>query len=138
MNGVNGTIAPQPERSSKTAFCQSLPWRARIEWFDLTGLVYIDQERHAKLTLTEGGVVGDYVGLRVEIQSKRTGPLDLKTFRFCDYMNPDDPAERADNRRDYPGPFVVVAQLGWRWYIAVPKNPEKFTSAIERYIDLWK
>jgi len=138
MSGVNGTSAPQPEASSKTGFCSSLPWRARIEWFDLTGLVDLDHERHAKLTLTEGGVVGDYVGFRVEIQSKRTGSLDLKLFRFGDYLNPEDPAERTDRRSDYPGPFVVVAQLGWRWYIAIPTHPEKFTSAIERYIDLWK
>jgi hypothetical protein len=77
----------KPHETHKTAFCQSLPWRVRIEWFDLTGLVSIDPERHAKLTLTEAGVVGDYIGFRVEIQSKRTGPLDQKLFRFSDYMN---------------------------------------------------
>jgi hypothetical protein len=119
--------------SAKAKFCASLPWQVQIHWYDLTGVVQLDDERFAKLELCTRETAGVYRGFTAKIVNKTRGVIDCKTFLFDDYLN-----DRNDKRSDYPlygnHCFSVHSSCGWDWHIAIPNRPETFTQAIEFWI----
>jgi hypothetical protein len=90
-------------------------------WFDLTGLARIDDKRIAKLEIHDRGHSDHYGAIDVTILNRVTGTLDVKTFRFDDYLS-FDMKDRSDTRTDYNGGFY--ADRGLDWYIARPKSVE--------------
>lgn len=121
-----------PFTSPKQVFTQSLEWSIPITWFDRQGLHRLDDDRVAAITLEIQGVSGSYPGFHVEIVSQVHGKLFQKFFNFNDYLPPH---QRSDHRTDYTGGFVVNANCGWQWYIAIPASTQPFTEAIERWIE---
>jgi hypothetical protein len=126
-------------------FCKSLPWKKDWKWFDKTAILPIDDKRRAKIEISirccDGyPTVGSYNGFELSIVDKDSGVIEARRFSFRDYL-----AERADDRAskesqyhyENRGWFGVIDHCGWGWYIAVPKHPEKFTEAVERYIDMF-
>ena len=109
----------------------------KFKWYDLVGLATMDKGLIARLEVTTIGTYDIYVGLRLTIVSKSTGEIDMKLFRFDDYlsMNPND---RSDGRSDYKTGFHAWAREGtFDWYIARPKTLEPFLLAIRSYIETW-
>jgi hypothetical protein len=133
------------DKGSPAGFCASLEWDEprRITWLDMTGYIELDDDRRARLQLAElrahdasYPTSGYLTGFEVEIVSKTRGRLDGKTFLFDDYLD-----ERADNRADVRpqgGTFKVISRVGWSWYLAVPATTRPFTSAVERYLELFR
>jgi hypothetical protein len=133
------------DKGSPAGFCASLEWGEpqRITWLDTTGYIELDNDRRARLQLAElcardapWPTSGYLTGFEVQIVSKTRGRLDGKAFLFDDYLH-----ERADHRSDVAlreGTFKVIGRVGWRWYIAVPASTHPFTSAVERYINLFR
>lgn len=126
-------------------FNRSLPWKLPFMWMGDSGIVKLDADRVAKVTLsTRAGIrdgiptVGRYVGYEASIVSKRSGHIDSCEFPFNELWDPTDMRVRADARSDYSGPFCVVSHCGWTWYIAVPRFADVLTSAVERYIEIMK
>ena len=119
---------------SKTTFCQSFPWKRKIQWFDLQGITLLDKTRRASITLATHGISPDYTGFDVRITNKQDGKIASKTFLFKDYL---DPRKRADSRSDFQESFKVVDHCGWDWYIAIPRDTAPLVEAIEGYIETW-
>lgn len=128
------------DKGSAQQFVSAFPWAIDVLWQGKSGVHVIDDDRRATLTIEYSHVQGDYDQFNVEIASKSAGLIVNKRFKFDEYLPRD---ERSDDRKgDYPwgrNPcFMVTDHCGWHWYIAVPAHPEKFTHAIEEWIDTWR
>lgn len=117
---------------TKSNFCQkAFSWHDYdIEWFDLTGVICLDDDRRAVITL-EGATRGEFDSFHVEIMHKKNGKIQAKQFLFRDYL---DFSKRLDSRSDFNDGFKVIESVGWKWYIAVPSVTKPLTSAIEKFI----
>lgn len=130
----------QDKGSAQQFIITTLPWAIDVLWQGKSGVHVIDDDRRATLTIEYSYTRGNYDQFNVEITSKSSGPIVNKRFKFDDHLPRN---ERADSREsDYPiggNPcFKVVDHCGWHWYIAMPAHPEKFTQAIEEWIDTWR
>lgn len=128
--------------SAKENFCRSFEWHIDIKWMDLTGFVRIDEYRRAKVMLARTTLSADnYDAFKVSIINKHDGVVDVKVFRFDDYLDTSLDG-RSDNRTDYPlgrnDCFHVTSYIGWRWYIAVPKTTRPLCKEIENYIEIFQ
>lgn len=123
--------------SEKRNFCLTFDWPLGIKesWIALTSVWKMDEDRRAVITLDASGYVDHYRRFVVEISSKTSGLIHKQAFEFSDFL---DLNQRADNRSDYPGPYEVNANIGWQWYIAVPKDTKPLVEAILQYIDSWR
>ena len=125
-------------QGTKDGFCKSLNWEIPIEWFDLTGLHKLDEDRNAKIELATRGTMDHFPGFSVVILNKREGEVDRKFFKFDDYLDRALKA-RTDGREDYPHSagnscYEVTSYCGWEFYIAKPKTTRPFCAAIEAYV----
>lgn len=110
-----------------------------VKWFDFSALHQLTNKLIAKFELIDRGTVGHYTAIEVTIANRLTGTLDVKTFRFDDYL-PFDMKGRTDAREDYDGGFYIWSESrshAPRWYIATPKTTANLTSAIEEYLLQW-
>ena len=128
-------------RGTKAGFCESLEWGIPIEWFDLTGMHRLDEDRRVKVQLRTRGHADHYPGFMVTVLNKREGEIDRKFFKFDDYLDRD---ARTDARRnDYPGNrtclcFHVASSCGWEFYIAKPASTRPFCEAVEAYVGMFR
>ena len=104
------------------------------------GIIQLDEDRRAVITLMSRFIFHHYDALKVEIINKRTGEIDSRLFPFD--MLP--ATERADDRSEYLiGPhhnkFTAGVVTGsFDWYIAVPKSTDPLVNEIMRYIGQWR
>lgn len=131
-------------KNTKVDFCRSFEWKrdTKIDWYDTVGFIALSGDRVAKVELGTAGGHGDYSRFYVTIINKQTGIIDSKVFTFNDHL---DILQRADGRADpkgqhyYPATgYYVVPHCGMDWYIAKPKTTKSLTSAIERYVDMFR
>ncbi|HZK27062.1 MAG TPA: hypothetical protein VFD00_05960 [Thermoclostridium sp.] len=120
-----------------TEFNHSIFKNKYIKWFDRSGILKIDGDRRAEITLSTNGIAGAYGGYLVKIIHKRYGRVSSKNFSFNDYMDITDSTRRHGL---YVGGFSVHTNSSVDWYIAVPseRNLQQLTSAIMDYIELYK
>lgn len=112
--------------------------RYGVKWFDLVGITQIDAQRVARLEVSDRGYSDHYGHIEVTIANRVTGTIDVKSFRFNDYL-PFDMKDRTDARKDYDGGFYGWTDNGTLdWYIAKPKSLAPLMLAIQDYIDAWK
>lgn len=124
----------------QTQFCRlAFPWNIEIEWQGKVGFHRIDDERVARIELSEGygtPTVGHYVGMTVTIQSVKTGKIAGEYFSFNVFLSD---VARIDTRRDMPGKnYLLIDYCGWHWYIHVPATTAPFVEAVESYIDQFR
>jgi hypothetical protein len=121
--------------SDKEQFCRSFEWTASIAWSAEQGIVMLDDDRRAVITMRVD-INGDAGDMHVDIVHKKTGVIVGRTFCFGDYLSKD-MAHRKDQRSDYTGaPHAKRLGRPLRWYIAEPKTTTPFTRAVEAYIDV--
>ena len=125
--------------SPKQRFCSSLECPFPIHFFDGQGVVTLNREQVAILTLTTHGTVDHFRRFDVQVVNlKYASVVARKLFLFDDYL---DPACRSDDRSDYNGSFQVIQSLyraDWTWCIAVPESTRPFTEAIQEWIELFR
>ncbi len=125
--------------NDKASFCRSFEWiyGSDITWLDKTGIERLPDGRVVRYELETHGCQGTYVGFLVTILNPREGKIDSKMFLFDDYMNIR--SNRSDDRlkgpHAYHDGFVVISNLGWRWYIAEPKTTRPFCEAVRAYVE---
>lgn len=124
---------------NKTDFCQSLPFPKKVKWYDLTGVVQIDRERVAEISLVTRHTHQHYEGFEVKIIGKKTGAISKKTFWFNDYMARTEDVAKHPNASFQQG-FGVIAYTGWDWYILRPseKAQNQYVKAIIDWIDEYR
>jgi len=124
--------------NEKTNFCQSFPWKLKIKWQDLEGIVTLDADRRAVIELSERNnhtpYADHFVSFLVKIVSKTNGTITSKLFLFSDYL---DIRKRVDARPDFKT-NGFHAWHGTEWYIAIPKDTTPLVEAIENWIEAWK
>jgi hypothetical protein len=130
------------KNTTKSGFCKSLDWNLPFSWFDLVGIHVLDQDRRARIELATYGTSDHYPGFRVTILNKREGKVDEKFFQFDDYLDRS-LAARTDGRDNYPTRglgrcYEVIGHCGWDWYIATPKDTQRFCGAVEAYIEAFR
>lgn len=125
--------------NEKEKFCRSLEWEIDIKWFGLTGYSSIDENRRAKIILSDRGHHEHYSEFIVHVLDKNDGRIDVTSFSFDDYLNR---RKRTDTEQDYPPGnnrcFQVVAYCGWRWHVAVPGATRPLCAEIEKYILIFR
>jgi hypothetical protein len=114
-----------------------LEWSADVAWSADQGIVLMDRDRRAVITLRID-INGNAGSMHVAIVHKRRGTIAERSFTFGDYLSKE-MAHRKDQRADYMG-GIYAARLGGplHWYIAEPKSTKPFTSAVEAYIASWR
>jgi len=126
-----------PYVCDKERFCRSFEWSAEIAWSAHQGIVAIDRNRRAVITLRMT-INNDASVFDVAIIHKRRGVIAERPFFFADYLSMD-MAHRNDTRSDYTA-ALYAARVGGplHWYIVEPKTTKPLTSAIEAYISTWR
>lgn len=111
-----------------------------LQWYDLTGVLELDDRRRVEIELVTLGTHGHYEGFLVTISSKDRGQLGQKVFRFRDYLATVTRKPDGDQRsaRDELDGFKVIAHCGWDWYIVRPADTSEITIPIHDYIASWK
>lgn len=108
-----------------------------FEWFDLTGISEMDDDRRAVVRLVALGHADRYEGIHAEVVSKTNGRIAGKTFRFSDYLTlSEDQPRPAAKRVGFKAP-KVEGNCGWEWYILVPASTWPLCHAVERWIHLF-
>ena len=126
-----------PYMGDKERFCRSFEWHANVVWSAEQGILVLDRDRRAVITL-HVDINSNTSGMHVAIVHKRTGRIVERTFCFADYLS-NDMAHRKDSRRDYTGALHAKGLGGpLSWYIGEPKTTTPFTGAIEAYIKVWR
>lgn len=124
-------------------FIDALDWHLPNLKVNAAGAIEeLDADRRAVISLYSGNSADHFGGVKVEIVSKTTGHITAQVFLFDDYLDTS-PRGRADDRSgNYPyggnRTYTVISYIGWRWYIAVPRDDRPFTAAVEDYIDSWR
>lgn len=109
-----------------------------ITWFDRKGVLKIDENKRAEITLSTNGYSSRYDSYFVKIIHKDNGKIAAKNFLFDEYM---DIADSTRKYNLYVGGFSVQADGdGVGWYIATPsqRNIKLLVDAIMQYIDLYR
>lgn len=124
------------------------PWTIDIDWFGKSGVHVLDDDRRAEITVHSTRTVDDYDALTVDLVSKTAGKITSETFRFRDFLPLHDVTEASGNHRSIDHVNHIHAWVSRHstyptgqkcgWYIAVPAHPEQLSSAIERWIDLYR
>jgi hypothetical protein len=126
---------------AKSDFCKSFDWSIEINWFGLSGLHSLGNNRNAKIELATRGTSGHYPGFLVTIINNHDGKIDQQFFEFDDYLNTST-SGRIDERNNYPlnggRCFEVVSHTGWGWYIAKPKSTRPYCRAVETYLGMFR
>lgn len=122
---------------SFTEFNKSIFKDNNIQWFDRTGILKIDENRRAEISLRTNGIADVYNSYFVKIIHKENGQISVKNFLFDDYM---DITASSKRHNLYVGGFSVNIADRVDWYIAVPseRNLQQLTSAVMDYIELYK
>lgn len=115
----------------------------KIIWFDKKGLVELDENRNAEITLVTDRVSEQYEGYLVSVNHKQNGEITRHYFPFNHYMK-----ERSDDRQKgskhaHEGKFYVWGSSSEdqpTWYISIPTNHEieKMTEAIDTFIAMYQ
>lgn len=129
------------QKRTATDTLATLPWTIEVLWQGESGVHVIDGDRRATIGLFHGGYADHYFGLKVSIASKTQGEIVLKVFDFNDFLDIDDltPESAAHQNKHYVQRFHLWGSHGaCDWYIREPAHPEKYTQAIEEWIDTWR
>lgn len=107
-----------------------------IHWYHDAGIMEIDGQTNAVITLSERGTIDHWKGYNVEIINLRSGKITSQFFKFSDYLE-HDPAGR-----EYAGDLHLwtsdYRRDGIDWYIAKPKTIQPIKNAIIAYIRAWR
>ena len=108
-----------------------------ITWFDLSGVMQIDDNRAAVIGLVSRGTRDRYEGIGVSIVDKYTGEIVGKRFWFVDYL------VRAKhqahiNAKSWMNLHVGLYQGNIDWYIIVPESTKPLVDAVKKWIAQFK
>jgi hypothetical protein len=120
---------------SYTEFNQKVFKNPSIKWFDRIGIMEINNNRLAEITLAEGHYSGSYIKYQVRILHKDYGVITTKDFMFKDYLHL--PA-KTDSWGDIKNFFVTVKDNSYvDWHLSPPSEDDlkRLTDAITDYID---
>jgi|SRR5271165_874061 len=125
-----------PKANERQAFCeQNFKLRKHdVRWFDVVGMVPLDDKRRARLELVTQGTSDHYEGIEVRIVSKTDGPVDRKVFLFRDYVS-----ERLGREKhSLEAEIAVYGYVGWKWYCDTKPVLAPLIEAIDNYIATWE
>lgn len=102
---------------------------AEITWFDLDGIMDLDETRYVRFVLDTHGVNGNYEGHWVEVYNRQNGLISKKFFRFKNHME----FIHRDTGQNY---FHIWLDRDGKldWYISKPKNVDDYVNVILQYI----
>lgn len=122
---------------SFTKFNQSIFKDNNIQWFDRTGVLKIDKNRRAEISLRTNGIADVYNSYFVKIIHKENGQISVKNFLFDDYM---DITASSKRHNLYVGGFSVNIADRVDWYIAIPLESEinKLVNSIMSFIEMYR
>jgi len=122
---------------SFTKFNQSIFKDNNIQWFDRTGVLKIDKNRRAEISLRTNGLADVYNSYFVKIIHKENGQISVKNFLFDDYM---DITASSKRHNLYVGGFSVNIADRVDWYIAIPLESEinKLVNSIMSFIEMYR
>lgn len=122
---------------SFTEFNKSIFKDNNIQWFDRTGILKIDKNRRAEISLRTNGIADVYNSYFVKIIHKENGQISVKNFLFDDYM---DITASSKRHNLYVGGFSVNIADRVDWYIAIPLESEinKLVNSIMSFIEMYR
>jgi len=96
------------------------------------GLRPLSNERVLRISMHQGCIGGEYIGVKVSIVNKNAGVVDSNVFLFNDYLHRQSTTNHTYKATD----FKVIEHCGWNWYINTPTKDSVNTMLhdIEAYV----
>jgi len=101
----------------------------KMTWFDVDGIMELDETRYVRIVLDDVGTHNSYNGHWVEVFNRQNGLISKKFFRFKNHME----FIHRDTGQNYFHIWLSDGKLDW--YISRPKNVKDYVKILMDYIE---